>query len=507
MRTKNSIKNIAVSLLLGFLVVIVNFIAQRFLITTLGVEYAGLNSLFANIVSMLSVAELGLGAAIVYHLYKPIHENDIPKISSLMRFYKTSYKVVALVVVILGCFIAPFIPYIIGINNLSVNIMVVFGIFVINVVTSYLLSYKRSLLYADQKNYIINVVHSFGLVVLNILQILILISTQNFYLYLVLKIIITLAENIILNYIVDKKYTLTPSPEPVSKELRADIFKKINGLVFHKIGTFLVLGSSTIIISTFLGVVVVGVYSNYLLIQVAIMSISLQVQLAIKSSVGNLMVEVGGVKSFLAFNRLQFANQALSILIISVFFVASGSFIKIWLGEEFAYDVWTLAALSLNIYLILLRTIFGNFKEAAGIFYEDRFVPLIESAINIIASIILIQFMGIAGAFIGTALSSFAIYGYSYPKFVYKGIFGRSYREYTIKFFSNFFVALIIITLAYGISNLVNFNSQFMQLMSDTIIAIIVPVVLLWALYHQKDEYLYFMILVRKLFKKLKRSR
>lgn len=501
MRTKNSLKNLAVALVLGLVVIITNFIAQSFFINILGIEYAGLNSLFTNIISMLAVAELGLGAAIVYHLYKPLHESDVSKISALMRFYKKGYFLVALSVAILGCFAIPFLPLIVGNSNLDTNISIVFGLFVLNAVSSYLLSYKRSLLYADQKNYIVNIIHLVTVVVLNALQILILLSTQNFYLYLILKITATLAENIIIHIMVNRRYALEASPQPVGKDLRDDIFRMIKGLVFHKVGTFLVLGSTSIIISTFLGIVAVGMYSNYLLIQVSITSLFSQVSTAIKASVGNLLVDIGGAKSFTIFKRLQFANQVLGILAVSVFFVASDSFIRMWIGDQFVFNLWIVAALALNIYLILIRSVFANFKEAAGIFYEDRFVPLVESIINIVASIILIQFMGIAGAFIGTALSSMALHAYSYPKFVYKGVFQRSYREYIFHFMHNLFVGFGIIVSAYLVSNLVIFNFSLAQLLSDVVIAILVPLLILWLLYRGSEEYSYFLGLIRKITK------
>lgn len=504
MRTKNSIRNIIVSLALGFAVIIINFVAQKIFIDTLGIEYAGLNGLFTNMVSMLAIAELGLGAAIVYHLYEPLHKNDVPRVSAVMRFYRTGYRLVALGILVFGSLLIPFLPMITG-GGVSVNITVVYMLFIANAVSSYLLSYKRSLLYADQKNYIINTIHLVALVVLNALQAWVLIATQNYYLYLVLKVVFTVLENLIISHVVDRRYALDAHSEPMSKELRADIFTKMKGLVFHKVGEFAVLGSTNIIISSSLGLAAVGLYSNYLIIQTAMTALFSQISTAIKASVGNLLVDVGGEKSFAVFNRLQFANQALAVLATSVFFVASGSFITLWLGEEFVFGVGVVAALALNIYLILIRAVIGNFKDAAGVFYEDRYVPLVESAINIVASIVLIQFMGIAGAFIGTALSSLALHAYSYPKYVYKGIFGRTYREYVVKIVSNFTVALVAIGGAYFVSTLIRVDSQWIQLLSDVIVAIIVPALLFWVIYHRTHEYGYFKNLAFKILRRKKR--
>lgn len=221
-----------------------------------------------------------------------------------------------------------------------------------NPAVSYLLSYKRSILYADQKNYIINLVHLGVLICLNILQILVLVATQNYYLYLVLRIVFTLLENVILNSIVNRSYALDYSPGPIGANLRSDIFTKVKGLVFHKAGAFLVLGSSNIIISIMLGVVMVGLYSNYLLILTSLQALFGQVSTAIRASVGNLLVDVGGEKSFVAFCRLQFANHWLVTIAVSVFFIASNSLIVVWLGEKYTFNIWVVAAMSLSLYLL-----------------------------------------------------------------------------------------------------------------------------------------------------------
>lgn len=504
MRIKNSIRNIVVSLTLGFAVIIINFVAQKIFIDTLGIEYAGLNGLFTNMISMLAIAELGLGTAIVYHLYKPLHEKDEQKIASIMHFYKVGYRLIAFAILLFGSLLIPFLPLIVGNNQVSVNIAMVYMLFIANAAASYLLSYKRSLLYADQKNYIVNMVHLVALVVLNVLQVWVLVATKNYYLYLVLKIVFTVAENLAISYAVDRRYMLDSHSEPMNKELRTDIFTKMKGLVFHKVGDFAVLGSTSIIISSSLGLVAVGMYSNYLLLQTAITVLSSQISTALKASVGNLLVDVGGKKSFTVFSRLQFANQVLAVLATSVFFVASGSFIALWLGDKYVFGTGIVAALALNIYLILIRSVLGNFKDAAGIFYEDRYVPLVESTINIVASIVLIQFMGIAGAFIGTALSSLALHAYTFPRYVYKGVLGRGYGEYVVRVVKDFVVAIVAIGLAYWLSRLVNVESDILQLGASLTIAVLAPSCVLWLAYRRGDEYLYFKDMILKMLRQLK---
>ncbi|MCI9246441.1 MAG: polysaccharide transporter, partial [Clostridia bacterium] len=176
MRKENSIRNVIVAVTLSIITTLIGLIAQKIFIQLLGEIYLGLNGLFNNIISMLSIADLGIGAAIVYNLYKPIAEENKERIATLMNFYKKSYRIIAIVILILGLCIMPFLNNIVDgedIQAIKVNIYIVFGLFLIDTIASYLLTYKRSMLYANQKNYIINLVHIGYIVILNILQIII----------------------------------------------------------------------------------------------------------------------------------------------------------------------------------------------------------------------------------------------------------------------------------------------------------------------------------------------
>ena len=202
MRTSNSIRNSFSATLQTLVTMIVGFIAQTIFIRLLGAEYLGLNGLFTNILSMLSIFELGIGNAIVYNLYKPIADNDIGKIKSLMRFYKKAYNIIAILVLVFGLVIVPFLPLFVKNVTVDINITIVYILFLMSSVASYVLTYKRSLIYANQKNYIINYLHAGYIVILNVLQLLVLYLFKNYYIYLLLKIVCQLLENIILSPIV-----------------------------------------------------------------------------------------------------------------------------------------------------------------------------------------------------------------------------------------------------------------------------------------------------------------
>ena len=207
MRLINSIKNVGAAMISYILAMLIGIVAQSILVRYLGIEYNGLNGLFSNIVSMLSIAELGIGSAVVYHLYKPIADNNTEKIKSLMGFYKKAYRLIAIVIGAIGICIIPFLNIIVGETTINRReIYIIFSLFLFDTVCSYLLTYKRSILYADQKNYIINLVHILYTVFLNAIQICIVIMMRNFILYLIVKVIFRVLENVIITIYTNKKY-------------------------------------------------------------------------------------------------------------------------------------------------------------------------------------------------------------------------------------------------------------------------------------------------------------
>ena len=268
MKTKKSIKNSISSVISNIIIITIGFVAKKIFIDILGTEYLGINSLFSNIISLLGIVELGLGSAIIYNLYKPIVENDKETIKSLMSFYKKAYHIIAFVVLILGLIIMIFLKNIVNDVTINTNIYLIFFLFIIDVVFSYIISYKRSILFATQNNYIINYIHILCFSILNILQIILLIKTQNYYLYLIIKIVMRIIENIIITLIVNKNYPYLKEKniDKLDKKIEKDIFSKVKALFLHQIAGYIVTSTDNIIISKYIGIITVGLYSNYYMI-------------------------------------------------------------------------------------------------------------------------------------------------------------------------------------------------------------------------------------------------
>ncbi len=506
MRINNSIKNTMANTISMISIMLISFITQRFFLENLGTEYLGINGLFTNLITMLSIVELGIGPAIVYSLYKPLADNNINKIKSLLLFYKKAYRLIAVIVLVIGLIILPFVGYIVGENNIEISVYLIFGLFLIDSICSYISTYKRSILYADQKNYLVSMVHLVATVLLNIIQIVILIATGNYIAYLLIKIFMRLIENITITKIANDryKYLKDNDAEELDKESINDIFKKIKGLIFHKIGSFIVLGTDNILISYFIGIATVGLYSNYLLIVSGVASLTRQVFSSNTSSVGNLLVENNKEKTFDIYNKITFINFYISTLATTFLFVLINPFIEIWLGSQYTFGITIVAIMVANFFVGVMRASITLFKEAAGIYHEDRLIPLFESVVNIVASIIFISLFGLSGVFIGTFISTMVLFLYSYPKFVYKKIFGRSQIEYILNFIKQFAFAFVVVLITYLSANLFSLDNIYIMFGLKILIAFIIPNIIIFLCYFKKEEYKYCIQLGKNIFEKIK---
>ena len=505
-RKKSSFKNMITAVSSNVLTIIVGLVAQAVFIKILGSEYLGLNGLFSNVISMLGIVELGMGSAIIYNMYKPIAENNHEKIKSLMQFYKKSYRIITLIISIIGIMIIPFIKYIVDIESVTVgiNVYLVYILFLLETICSYILSYKRSMLYADQKEYITNIIHMGYTILVNTMQLTFLYFTHDYYLYLIIKVMMRLVENIVISSYVNRRYSylLDNNVTKLDSKTEKDIFQKIRALFFHKIGTFIVSGTDNIIISKYLGLVTVGLYSNYYMIINAVQTVINHIIQATRASVGNLLVTESKTKQFDIFNKIRFVNFWISCFSSICIFVIMDSFITIWIGYKFVLPTKVLLVLVINFFIVSSRSTYGAFKEAAGIFYEDRFVPIIESLLNIVLSIIFVKKFGLMGVFMGTIGSGLVLWCYSYPKYVYNKLFGRKISDYMKETIYYFIIFILIAGFTYSLAILISFENVYLQFISNVLIALFVPNVIMLLLFSKDENFKYFINMLKGLKKR-----
>lgn len=502
-RIQKSVKNASFTIIGYIVTIVLGFIARSFFLSILGEEFQGINSLFSNIISVMSIVELGFGTAIIYNLYKPLAENDCASVKSLMYFYKKVYRIVALTIFVIGLVLLPFIPFIVGEITVDTNLYVIFILFVANTVASYLLTYKRSILYADQKNYVITIVHTLFYLVTNILQIYLLKWFGNYILYLVIQILFTIFENIIISEYANYKYEYIRKLSdaiPLSQSIKQDIKTKVKGLIFHQIGSAMVLGTDNIIIAMTksLGVITVGYYNNYLLIINNLGNLVGKIFESITGSVGNLLVCDDEEKAYRVYKNILLINAFIANIICVPLLCTINDFIIFWLGEKATLQFMVIIVLIVNFYVQIMKRTCGLFKNAAGIFYEDRYVPIIEAVINLVSSVVFVKMFGLTGVCIGTITSSLVHYLYSFPKYVYKLIFKRSLKEYISDYIVYLISFLITVLCTFYVCTLISCNIAILNFVIKAVISSFLTFTVFCLFFLRKDEFKYWLNLFLK---------
>lgn len=477
-RTQSSVKNLAFALTGQAAGIIASFIARIVFLRYLNEEYLGLNGLFTNILTIFSLVELGIGPAMNFSLYKPLAENNTAVLKSLMRLYKRLYIVIGISI---GVIAAAFIPfYRIFMDEVPdiPNLTLIYVLFAGNAVISYFFSYKRSLIICDEKRYIATAYRYAFYFVLNIVQIILLVTTHNYILFLSAQIVFTFAENVCVSEKADRMYPylMEKNVEPVPKETSEEIKKNVKAMMLHKIGGMVVFSSDNIILSKFVGLTAVGLYSNYFLITDALNKVILQFFNSIVASVGNLnAAETDKTKLELSFNRTFFMNFWIFGFCSCCLWCLFNPFISLWLGNHLLFDQLTVAVIVINFYLTGMRRSTATFREATGAFYYDRYKPIVESVINIVASVILARYMGTAGVFLGTIISTLAMPIWIEPYVLYKYVFGKSAKKYGFTFIVYtliFIAATILCSLCVG---LINVENQLVGFAVKVLVCLIVP--------------------------------
>ena len=483
-----------------FLGIIINIISRKVFVLFLPIEYLGLNGLFSNILSMLSLAELGIGSAIIYSLYKPIADSNIDEIKSLMRLYKNVYCAVGIFILAAGASLAPFLDLFIKELPDIPNIRLIYLIFVINTAISYFFTYKRSLIIANQQQYIVIAYHYAFMVLLNIEQILILYITQNFILYLLLQAVNTLLENFSLSKKAERTFPYIKEKDilPLNKNVKAEIKKNVCAMFFHRIGGAMVFATDNILISKLVGLSTVAIYSNYMLIRTALSSITGQIFQSVSASFGNLNAQGTAQQKLDVFYVMNFAGAWIFGFCSICFFNLVNPFITVWLGEKYLFPKTTVFWIVLVFYISGMRQPCLTAREAMGLFWYDRYKPVFEIIINLFFSITLGIKFGVCGIMAGTVISTMATCFWIEPYIVYKYGFCTSMQTYFIKYIIYTTITLMCAVIIYILCNFITYKGVY-ELAAKLIICGIVTNIIFILCYMNTWEFKYIFTIIRKI--------
>lgn len=505
-RTVNSIKNITTGFVGQFIQVLLGFVNRTIFIKFLSAEYLGINGLFSNILSMLSLAELGVGSAIIYALYKPLAEKDNRKVALLMDFYSKSYKVIGSVIIIIGLAIIPFLNIIIKETpNIIENLYAIYIVYLFNTAITYFFSYKNSIIVADQKSYIPSLISYIISFIQTILQIIILVITKNFLLYLLVQSTGTFIYNIIISKIANNMYPFLEEKGigELDKQTKKSLTINIKSLMIVKLSGVLVNNTDNFIISYFSGLSMVGLSSNYTMLIGIINTMLSQIFGGITASIGNLNAKENNKKRVEFFNIINFANFWLFGFSAICIIALSGDVIKIWLGEAYVLPMNVCIILAINFYMVGMQNAVWAYKNTMGLFKYGRYILLFTATINLVLSIILGSKFGVFGIFLATAISRLLTNTWYDPYAVCKYGLKINPIKYLIKYIKyavTIFISLIITLI---LCNLVN-SSVIIGLVLKVIICLIIPNIIILMFFIRSEELKYFITILSKIFIKIK---
>lgn len=497
-RTKNATRNIIFGVILKAHQILGQFLMRTVMIYLMGTQYLGLNSLFTSVLHVLNLAELGVGSAMVYSMYKPIAEDDNASICALMKLYRIYYRVIGFVIAVIGGILTPFIPVLIsGEVPSGINIYILYLLNLGTTVLSYwLFAYKNSILQAHQR---VDVVSKITLITNTIqygLQILVLWIFHDYYLYLIVALATQALANIVTAVCSNMLYPqFTPKGSIDKIEVRR-INQRIKDLFTSKIGSIIYDSADAIVISAFLGLTILAVYQNYFFILNGINSVIAIIFSACTAGIGNSIVVESKDKNFQDLNTFTFIIIWIvgfcSVCLLCLY----QPFMEVWVGNNYMLSMSAVVCFVIYFFVRQFNALFNLYKDAAGMWHEDRLRPLAAALTNLVLNLILVQFIGIYGILLSTVLAILCVGMPWLLHNLFTVIFDKKYlRPYLKKLLFYCLIVFISCVVTYFICNRF-FMGLITTLMVRLLICMIIPNVIYFLVYHKMDEYQQTLVLV-----------
>lgn len=493
-RTKNAVRNIKFGFILKIYQLLTPFLLRTAVIYKLGVQYVGLSSLFGSILSVLSLAELGVGAAMVFSMYKPIAEEDTETICALMSLYKQYYRAIGMVILVVSLILTPFIPNLISgdVPN-DINIYVLFLINVASTVLSYwLFAYKSCLFTAHQRGDISSKISLVISTLTYILQAIALFIWGNYYLYLAVGVLTQILQNVIASKLADQLYPNYQAKGNVSFEIRKKINQRVRDLFTAKVGGVIFNSTDTIVISAFLGVTILGVYNNYFYIMSSIVGFLDIIYYGCLAGIGNSLVTETKEKNYQDFEIFTFLISYIATIATTCFLNLYQPFMKIWMSnnENMLLDMGIVICLCIYFFVGQINRVVNMYKDAAGIWHIDRFRPLVAGITNLCLNLVMVRYIGLFGIILSTVIATILV---DCPWLVVKlfnTVFEKKNRKKYIKdIFIYAIVAVLVSSVTFFCCNLVKDGGIF-ELFIKLIICVSISNVIMLCVYRKRREFI-----------------
>ena len=490
-RSAKSVRNVITGLLNKVLMMVLAFATRTIFIRLLGAEYTGISSLYTNILSVLSLAEMGMGNVLMFYLYSALKDHDEDRIRNLVDEFKKIYRAIIVIVLAVGVALVPFLRYIVHSTLDGKELVGYYFMYLINSVSSYFVVYRTMILSADQKSYIPNIVNSVSTILMYVFQIIYLYLVRDFWGYLAIQVLHTIGTNLALNHITVRQYPFLKNRRRALGTgqgiKKRDLFVNIKATFLFKISDTILDQTDSIIISIMFGTVVVGYYSNYFILISYIVAIAGIIANGLVASFGNLNTEGNMEYSYRMFRVALTAFSIFGIIASTCYASVVQDFIPIWVGSQYVMPYELVIAILAVFYLRMSTNTMWMYRSSMGIFQEVQYINLAAAGLNIILSIALGKLLGVAGVIVATAISRVLTSFWFEARVVFR-LFKKPLKIYLILQLKNFIICLISVATAILICGVFE-DSSLVTLIAKLMIALIVSCTIAYLAYGKTDEF------------------
>ncbi len=499
-KTKNTINGFFAGIVGLLINTIMPFILRTTMVYIIGIEYAGINSLFSSIFNVLSLADLGFSGAVVYSMYKPIKENDYEKLSQLLGYYRRLYHYVAGVIFIAGLCVIPFLKTIVNSDIPgNLNIYVLYFGFLINIVVAYSFgAYRSSILIAYQRNDVFKLVQATILLIGYTAQIVTLLLFRNYYCYLIGMILMNLAVVSCEAYMARKLFPHIKPKKGLDSQGKKQIFSKVSDLLFKRIGTTVSTSLDSIIISTYLGLTAVAMYGNYYYVFTAAMTFMNTFFTSLTAGIGNKTLNSSKEENKVVFSRLNTISDILITFCVTCLFCLYQPFMELWMGKQYMFSYDTVILMAVYFFIAGSRRLINTYQDALGMWHEDRFKPLVGAGINFIFNVILVKTIGINGVIISTIISYLFVELPWECHVLFDKYFQESPSRYYLSMLKNLLITAGVTLITFECTQLVTVTNLTLRLLLCLVITLICSFGMIYLLYRKNENFQFAMMRLKE---------
>lgn len=488
-KTRKAYRNATSGLINNIASILLPFALRTVLIMVLGEEYLGLSTLFRSMMQVLNLADIGLGSAIVYNMYKPLAEDDTDTVCALLNLYRKIYTVIGLTILTLGLCLIPFLDrFIKGEYPANINLTALYLLYLCDTVFSYLfIAHRVSLLDALQQSYIRERVHFIMNLWLSILKLVLLLVFKNYYLFVAFTPILSICSRCVSAYISCKRFPQYLCRGKVSPEQKRSIVKRVSGLLIQRFGNTISSSLDSIVISSLLGLSVLAVYSNYYFIMYSVMTIVNVCIRATTAGLGNSIATNGVKKNYSLFQKLNLLNQWCIAWCVPCLMCLYQPFLRLWVGEALTAPISLAICLSTSFYVSQTRSVVSVFRDATGLWWADKWKPLVGCIVNLTLNLICVQLIGVEGVVLSTIFSYAFVEIPWETRVLFKTYFHQKARGYYLDMLKYAATTLTATLLAYSLCSLLPGNG-ILNLALRAVIAFAVSNGLFVLVWHKQRE-------------------